>query len=121
MAKVSPVIPFSNKLGNFSVYKMKDVDKLVFGTSDRFRTYRTSLDIYSCTEVKYLAAILTSAESTLNSSWSLPKKIGDTKLYSKRCTRGKTNFVYRRCFIFQTCFSIKLRFLPFCVENIIND
>ena len=29
MAKVSPVIPFSNTLGDFSVYKMKDVDKLV--------------------------------------------------------------------------------------------
>ena len=29
MAKVSPVIPFSNTPGNFSVYKMKDVEKLV--------------------------------------------------------------------------------------------
>ena len=29
MAKVSPVIPFSNTLGDFSVYKMKDVEKLV--------------------------------------------------------------------------------------------
>ena len=29
MAKVSPVIPFSNTPGDFPVYKMKDVDKLV--------------------------------------------------------------------------------------------
>ena len=29
MAKVSPVVPFSNTLGDFSVYKMKDVDKLI--------------------------------------------------------------------------------------------